>query len=208
MKFRDCLKQARENAGLTQRELAEKLSVPASMIGRYESSDTEPRVDLLKRICKVLDITPNILLNYNSSSREENVALIKSVGVDVKEGDFPEIPFYAAVAGKEKILHGYILTNLATGEARGIEESKFDEFIESVIEKAKKANMDNFKRELLKSLNAEIFSLYAFTEEELAFSSILAELDEVKKTGNLQKIEQIENRVEHLRDFYKKLKLN
>lgn len=206
MKFRDCLKQARENAGLTQRELAEKLSVPASMIGRYESSDTEPRADLLKRICKVLNITPNILLNYNSSSREENIALIKSVGVDIKEGEFLEHSLRAAMTGKGKVVYGYILTHLPTGEKLEIEDSRFDEFIESVIEKAKKANIGNFKRELLRSLNVEFFSSYAFADEDEIFDSILAELEEIKTTGDLEKIQQIKNKLTYLQAFYKNYK--
>lgn len=205
MKFKDCLKQARENAGLTQRELAEKLSVPASMIGRYESSDTEPRVDLLKRICKVLNITPNVLLNYISSSRKENIALIKSLGVDITEGDFLEHSFQAAMTGKGNIIHGYILVHLATGEKLEIEESKFDEFIEKIIEKAKKANTDNFKRELLRSLNVEFFSSYAFINEEEIFNSIRVELEEIKTNGDLQKIKQVENKLKYLQYFYKKL---
>lgn len=206
MKFRDCLKQARENAGLTQRELAEKLSVPASMIGRYESSDTEPRVDLLKRICKVLDITPNVLLNYSSSSIEDNISLIKSAGVDIKEGDFLEHSPKAFMTGKGKMLHGYILTHLDTGVKLEIENSKFEDFLESVIEKAKKANSDDFKRALKRSINIEFFSSFAFISEDEIFDSINQELEEIKVTGDLQKIEQTKNKLKYLQVFYNKLR--
>lgn len=99
MKFRECLKKARENAGLTQRQLAEKLNVPASMIGRYESSDTEPKVDLLQRVCDVLNITPNQLLNYESNNKEYFFSLLRQCNISVQAGEFLEQTLKAAVTG-------------------------------------------------------------------------------------------------------------
>lgn len=65
MKFSECLKQAREKAGLTQKELAEKLNVPAPMISRYETSDTEPRIGFAVEIANALGITLNELIPVN-----------------------------------------------------------------------------------------------------------------------------------------------
>lgn len=64
MKFGECLKAARERAGLSQKELGKLLFVPASMIGRYETTDTEPRIGFVLDLCKALKTTPNELLNY------------------------------------------------------------------------------------------------------------------------------------------------
>jgi transcriptional regulator with XRE-family HTH domain len=44
------LRQARRRAGLTQRQLAEKVGVPQSQIARIESGATVPRVDTLDRL--------------------------------------------------------------------------------------------------------------------------------------------------------------
>lgn len=64
MMFRDCLKKARENAKLSQKELADLLGVPASMISRYESTDTEPRISFVQKVMEVLKISPNTFFNY------------------------------------------------------------------------------------------------------------------------------------------------
>jgi predicted transcriptional regulator len=44
------LRQARRRAGLTQRQLAEKASVPQSVIARIESRAVIPRVDTIDRL--------------------------------------------------------------------------------------------------------------------------------------------------------------
>ena len=44
------LRQARRRAGLTQRELAEKASVPQSQVAKIESGAVVPRVDTLDRL--------------------------------------------------------------------------------------------------------------------------------------------------------------
>jgi transcriptional regulator with XRE-family HTH domain len=44
------LRQARRRAGLTQRELADKASVPQSQVAKIESGAIVPRVDTLDRL--------------------------------------------------------------------------------------------------------------------------------------------------------------
>lgn len=44
------LRQARRRAGLTQRQLAERASVPQSQIAKIESGAVVPRVDTLDRL--------------------------------------------------------------------------------------------------------------------------------------------------------------
>ena len=56
------LKTAREKAGLTQKELAEKLNVPAPMISRYENSDTEPRIGFVAKIAPILGVSSDFLI--------------------------------------------------------------------------------------------------------------------------------------------------
>ena len=64
MNFGEYLKNAREHCGISQKQLADKLGVPASMISRYESTDTEPRVGLALKIIQTLNITPNMFWGY------------------------------------------------------------------------------------------------------------------------------------------------
>lgn len=68
MKFSECLRQAREKAGLTQKELAEKLNVPPQMINRYENSDTEPRIGFVINIANALNISLDELMKTGKSA--------------------------------------------------------------------------------------------------------------------------------------------
>lgn len=61
MSFASRLRQAREQAGLTQLELAEKLGVTKSAIGNYENGVSSPKWDVLVRIFDVLHVEPNFL---------------------------------------------------------------------------------------------------------------------------------------------------
>lgn len=56
------LKLAREKAGLTQKELAERLNVPPQMINRYENSDTEPRIGFVAKIAPILGVSSDFLI--------------------------------------------------------------------------------------------------------------------------------------------------
>lgn len=66
-KFNECLKIAREKAGLTQKELAERLNVPPPVISRYETSDIEPRIGFVVDVATVLGITLDELIPINTS---------------------------------------------------------------------------------------------------------------------------------------------
>jgi transcriptional regulator with XRE-family HTH domain len=50
------IKHERESAGLTQADLADQLDLSRQMIGRYETGQDAPAVDVLVEIARVLDI--------------------------------------------------------------------------------------------------------------------------------------------------------
>lgn len=60
------IRDARLAAGMTQRELAEKLNVTIGTIGGYERGSSYPKIDLLYTLCDVLHITPADLLRADS----------------------------------------------------------------------------------------------------------------------------------------------
>lgn len=57
-KLREWLKRARHAAGLTTRELASKLGVHHSIVGKIESADRKLEVFELIQYCNALDVSP------------------------------------------------------------------------------------------------------------------------------------------------------
>ena len=52
------IREARQAAGLTQKELAEKLDVTTGTIGYYERGVGQPKTDNLFALCNILHIRP------------------------------------------------------------------------------------------------------------------------------------------------------
>lgn len=55
--FRRALIQARLDAGMTQRQMAERLGVKQPALARWEAGTTMPTLDTLYRLAKALDLT-------------------------------------------------------------------------------------------------------------------------------------------------------
>ncbi len=62
MNISENIKKERKKAGMTQKELAEKLGVYQKDISRWETGERTPSIRNIYRICEVLDIPVNILL--------------------------------------------------------------------------------------------------------------------------------------------------
>jgi transcriptional regulator with XRE-family HTH domain len=64
----DLIRQARRRAGLTQRELGERIRRPQSQIARWESGRVEPSLETLRRVVRAcgLELTYR-LANYDDS---------------------------------------------------------------------------------------------------------------------------------------------
>ncbi len=56
---------ALENAGMTSRQLAEKIGVSPSRISDYIHNRAEPTLKVARQLCQVLDITPAEILGLN-----------------------------------------------------------------------------------------------------------------------------------------------
>ena len=63
MKVNEKIKDARKAAGLTQKQLAEKLGVSAAMVAQYENGHRLPKVQTLKKIAYALNINVSDLLD-------------------------------------------------------------------------------------------------------------------------------------------------
>ena len=60
------IKIARSKAVLSQKELAEKLGVSASMIGQYESDIRRPKFETIQKIANALGVSPLYLMEGNA----------------------------------------------------------------------------------------------------------------------------------------------
>lgn len=65
--FNENLKIAREQRGLSQKDVAEKIGVAKSTYSLYESGNREPNVQTIKKIADVLDVSADELLGIPSA---------------------------------------------------------------------------------------------------------------------------------------------
>lgn len=61
--FCENVKNARKASGLTQKQVAEKLSVVESCYANWEQGRTEPNIETLRKLSKLFDISLDELLN-------------------------------------------------------------------------------------------------------------------------------------------------
>ena len=73
---------ARKKAGLTQAELAERARLADRTYADIERGEANMRVETLLRICRVLKITPDMVLTYDEPSSEED---LESLFLELKE---------------------------------------------------------------------------------------------------------------------------
>lgn len=66
------LKRLREEAGLTQAQLAARIGIPASVLSAYENGKREPRVDVFFRAVGALGLD----VTYEPSSRDAGLRLV------------------------------------------------------------------------------------------------------------------------------------
>ena len=73
----DKIKELRENAGMTQKELADKLLVTPQAISRWEKGETEPSVSTLDSIAKIFNVTLDELFGHEPPQQPEPQVVVK-----------------------------------------------------------------------------------------------------------------------------------
>ena len=68
------LAQLREAAGLTQKQIAEKLGVPLSNITFWERSEKPPRADMLSKMAEALGVSVDALLKITPIKPTKTIA--------------------------------------------------------------------------------------------------------------------------------------
>ena len=62
METKDIILELRTKKGLSQEELAEKVFVTRQAVSRWETGETIPNTETLKRLSKLFDVSINTLL--------------------------------------------------------------------------------------------------------------------------------------------------
>ncbi len=62
------IRKHRELLGLTQKQLAEQLGISSARLSNWESGINRPDVDMLAKLCGILNISANTLLALDCSS--------------------------------------------------------------------------------------------------------------------------------------------
>lgn len=76
--FGDRLRDARQKAGMTQKELAEIIGVSPSSISKFENGDCLPNGDMLIRFSTVLGESINMLISgFEDPKCNQKIELIK-----------------------------------------------------------------------------------------------------------------------------------
>lgn len=79
------IKQARKKAGLTQRELAEKIGVSLRTIQRYERNERQQHVEQLYKTSETIGVSVNSLVGMSENTQsEDNIhrLAIEKYGID------------------------------------------------------------------------------------------------------------------------------
>lgn len=59
------IRKYREELGLSQKELADKIGVSNSRVSNWEQGINRPDADMLAEICMALNVSPSLLLNVH-----------------------------------------------------------------------------------------------------------------------------------------------
>ena len=63
--FTTRLKEARQEKGWTQKQLAEAINTTDDSIFSWEKGRSQPSIELLRKLCKVLDVSSDYLIGLS-----------------------------------------------------------------------------------------------------------------------------------------------
>lgn len=72
------LRILRESKGLTQTQLAQIVGVSQQSIQKYETSEVEPDIEILKRLADAFDVSVDFLIDHQICGEEPRFPITKS----------------------------------------------------------------------------------------------------------------------------------
>jgi transcriptional regulator with XRE-family HTH domain len=88
MEFKNRLKQLREEKGMIQKELAEKIGVTRNSITAYENGNREPDLEKIINLAKIFDVSIDYLVGVSDIKKRDShffVAVEKLKNISLKE---------------------------------------------------------------------------------------------------------------------------
>ena len=79
MSFGERLKELRESKSISKTDLANKISLHYSQIGRYERNEANPSADMLKKLANELDVTTDYLMNGTTNDLADELITDKNL---------------------------------------------------------------------------------------------------------------------------------
>jgi len=79
------IKKLREEKGMTQDELAEKLNVTRQAVSNWETGKTQPDIETLTKLAEIFDVSVERII-YGSERKERIVQVSRNVQIGPKEG--------------------------------------------------------------------------------------------------------------------------
>lgn len=73
------IRDLRKSAGLTQKQLAEKLNISFQAVSKWENGDTLPDTGILLELCEVLNTTTDLLLSGGAIVAKEDIIHVDDV---------------------------------------------------------------------------------------------------------------------------------
>ena len=81
--FSKRLKELRQNSGLTQKQLAERIWVTKATISYYELSERNPSPEILVKLAKVFHVTTDYLLGIENKKQYLDVSDLSPEDIDL-----------------------------------------------------------------------------------------------------------------------------
>ena len=79
------IKKLREEKGMTQDELAEKLNVTRQAVSNWETGKTQPDIETLTKLAEIFDVSVERII-YGSERKERIIHVNRDVQIGPKEG--------------------------------------------------------------------------------------------------------------------------
>ncbi|MDD6273022.1 MAG: helix-turn-helix domain-containing protein [bacterium] len=142
--------KSRKESNLTQQELADRLGVTDRAVSHWENGRSLPDVSLFKKLCEILNISINELINGEKIAEEkekrnyENISTPNNIKKDKKYSKYIIILLFSIVLLIISLIYikNYLKTNLITDN-----DYLYDKVINILKHNELKSNPDNIKKD-------------------------------------------------------------